>query len=302
MSGAQGRRGGRPDRGRQVRAEPGARPRARRRGGQRRLDAALPGHGHRHREADARPSGAAYRITCWTSGTVTEPASVAEYQRLARAAIDDIAARGPHAAAGRRLRACTCGRSWRSSSSPAPTPTCGPRWRRSWPRSGPAPLHARLRGARPGGGGADPAQQRPAHRAGAGGDRADRRPVRGRAARAAALLPAVHLGVDLDTAVLDERVARRVDQMWAAGLVDEVRGLERSGLRDGPHRQPGARATSRCCGSWPASATRRRRARHGPGHAAVRAAAAVVVPPRPADRAGWTRRAGPGRAALAAAR
>ena len=39
--------------------------------------------------------------------------------------------------------------------------------------------------------------------------------------------------MDLDPAVLDERVARRVDQMWRAGLVDEVRALEVRGLRRG---------------------------------------------------------------------
>src|SRR6185437_4822028 len=44
---------------------------------------------------------------------------------------------------------------------------------------------------------------------------------------------AVQLGVDLDTAALDERIATRVDAMWAAGWVDEVRALERVGLRDG---------------------------------------------------------------------
>src|SRR5690606_28771284 len=44
---------------------------------------------------------------------------------------------------------------------------------------------------------------------------------------------AVYLGVDLDTAALDDRIARRVDAMWAAGLVDEVRGLEAAGLRRG---------------------------------------------------------------------
>ena len=33
---------------------------------------------------------------------------------------------------------------------------------------------------------------------------------------------------------LDDRVAARVDRMWAGGLVAEVRALERVGLRDGP--------------------------------------------------------------------
>ena len=32
---------------------------------------------------------------------------------------------------------------------------------------------------------------------------------------------------------LDERIARRVDRMWEAGLVDEVRALEAAGLREG---------------------------------------------------------------------
>jgi tRNA dimethylallyltransferase len=42
-------------------------------------------------------------------------------------------------------------------------------------------------------------------------------------------VPVVHLGLDRDD--LRERVARRVDRMWAAGLLDEVRSLE--GLREG---------------------------------------------------------------------
>jgi tRNA dimethylallyltransferase len=45
--------------------------------------------------------------------------------------------------------------------------------------------------------------------------------------------PSVHIGIDLDTEVLDERIARRVDHMWSEGLVAEVRELERRGLRDG---------------------------------------------------------------------
>lgn len=38
-------------------------------------------------------------------------------------------------------------------------------------------------------------------------------------------VPAVQIGLDCDRAVLDARVQARVDRMWAAGLVDEVRGL-----------------------------------------------------------------------------
>jgi tRNA dimethylallyltransferase len=41
----------------------------------------------------------------------------------------------------------------------------------------------------------------------------------------------VQIGVDRDTAALDQRIADRVAQMWAAGLVEEARGLD--GLREG---------------------------------------------------------------------
>ena len=41
------------------------------------------------------------------------------------------------------------------------------------------------------------------------------------------------LGLDREVAELDERIALRVDRMFANGLVDEVRSLEKLGLRDG---------------------------------------------------------------------
>ena len=44
----------------------------------------------------------------------------------------------------------------------------------------------------------------------------------------------VHVGLDRPAEDLDTRVARRVDAMFAAGLVDEVRALEAEGLRAGP--------------------------------------------------------------------
>src|SRR5690606_3388849 len=44
---------------------------------------------------------------------------------------------------------------------------------------------------------------------------------------------AVVLGVDRDTAALDERIERRTALMFASGLVDEVRGLAEHGLRAG---------------------------------------------------------------------
>ncbi|GAA1351074.1 tRNA (adenosine(37)-N6)-dimethylallyltransferase MiaA [Saccharothrix algeriensis] len=44
---------------------------------------------------------------------------------------------------------------------------------------------------------------------------------------------AVLVGLDRAAPELDERVDRRVDRMFADGLVDEVRALEAAGLRDG---------------------------------------------------------------------
>ncbi len=51
--------------------------------------------------------------------------------------------------------------------------------------------------------------------------------------RAYALPQVVQIGLDVDRAELDARIARRVDAMWAAGFVAEVRGLLDRGLRDG---------------------------------------------------------------------
>jgi len=52
---------------------------------------------------------------------------------------------------------------------------------------------------------------------------------------------AVQVGLDIPRDVLDERIARRVDLMWELGLVDEVRGLLPRGLRE-------ARTASRALG------------------------------------------------------
>lgn len=45
--------------------------------------------------------------------------------------------------------------------------------------------------------------------------------------------PAVMIGLRADRDVLDERLAVRVEQMWSDGLLDEVRALDRAGLRQG---------------------------------------------------------------------
>lgn len=43
----------------------------------------------------------------------------------------------------------------------------------------------------------------------------------------------IQIGIDIPKLVVDERIAGRVEQMWRAGFVDEVRSLERQGLRQG---------------------------------------------------------------------
>ena len=43
----------------------------------------------------------------------------------------------------------------------------------------------------------------------------------------------IQIGIDLPREVTDERIAARADRMWHAGFVDEVRRLERAGLREG---------------------------------------------------------------------
>lgn len=163
---------------------------------------------------------------------VTRPASVAEYQCLARRAVDDIRARGrvPLLVGGSGLyvRAVLDEMDF-----PGTDPGIRAGLEAELARAGPAPLYARLRQADP----AAAAAILPSN---------GRRIVRALEVVAltggpfAARLPeprphydAVRLGVDLDPAVLDERIARRVDRMWDAGLVDEVRALERRGLRAG---------------------------------------------------------------------
>ncbi len=163
---------------------------------------------------------------------VTEPASVAEYQSRARAAVDDIAARGrvPLLVGGSGLyvRAVL-----EEFAFPGTDPGLRARLEDELAAVGPAALHDRLRQR-------DPAAAEkilPSN---------GRRIVRAleviemTGAPFTASLPdpsphyrSVQIGVDRDTAGLDERIAVRVDRMWAAGLLDEVRDLEKKGLRDG---------------------------------------------------------------------
>lgn len=100
----------------------------------------------------------------------------------------------------------------------------------------------------------------------------------------------VQIGVDVARPELDARIADRVDRMWAAGLVDEVRALEAEGLREGVP-PPAPSATSRCSPPSRGSAPTRRHvprrsappngspAARTPGSAATRASTGSAVPP-----------------------
>ena len=217
---------------------------------------------------------------------VTEEAASPAYQAAARADLDrDPAPRAP-AGARRRLGALRAGRAGPAGDPAAPTPRCaraleaeargGRRRRRCAPgwRAGP-------RGRR-----RDRAQQRPAHRARARGHRADRAAVLGDHADPRVRAPTVLVGLAAPTAPRSTSGSRTgCDRMWAAGLLDEVRGLVERRPARGPHRVAGRSATRR---PWPqldgAADRRARRASETARHPAVGPAAGVVVRPRPADR------------------
>jgi tRNA dimethylallyltransferase len=162
---------------------------------------------------------------------VTEAASVAEYQARARAAVDDILARGrvPLLVGGSGLYV-------RAVLERFEFPGTDPRLRAALEaelaESGPAPLYRRL---------VERAPQAAAKILPSNGRRIVRAlEVVELTGSFTAQLPepaphyaCVQLGVDLDPAVLDERIAARVDRMFADGLLAEVRALLPQGLREG---------------------------------------------------------------------
>nr|WP_230416765.1 tRNA (adenosine(37)-N6)-dimethylallyltransferase MiaA [Micromonospora tarapacensis] len=163
---------------------------------------------------------------------VTEPASVAGYQRLARAAVDDILARGrvPLLVGGSGLYVRAVLEQFEF---PGTDPAVRERLEGELAAFGPAPLHARLRAADPAAAaGILPGNGRRIVRAlevieltGA--------PFTAALPEPTPYYPSVQIGVELDTALLDERIAVRVDRMWADGLVAEVRELVGRGLPEG---------------------------------------------------------------------
>jgi tRNA dimethylallyltransferase len=164
---------------------------------------------------------------------VTEPATVAQFQRWAREAIDDCRARGrvPVLVGGSALYVRAVLDRFEF---PGTDPDVRARLEKRLAAHGPGHLHAELAEADP----EAAARILPSN---------GRRIVRalevialtGRPFSAGLPAHAYHyddvrqVGVDVPRPVLDERIAHRVDRMWAAGLVEEVRRLEAAGLRDG---------------------------------------------------------------------
>jgi len=164
---------------------------------------------------------------------VREPASVAEYRRRARAEVDRLRAAGvvPLLVGGSGLyvRAVLDELDF-----PGTDPAVRARLTEELTAAGTAALHARLAALDP----AAAAAILPSN-----GRRVVRalevieltgQPFTARLPAPTAHYPAVTVGLDRAADELDERVARRVDLMWAAGFVAEVAALAADGLRDGP--------------------------------------------------------------------
>ena len=164
---------------------------------------------------------------------VRRPASVAEYRDLARAEIDRLRAAGTVpllvGGSGLYVRAVLDELDF-----PGTDATIRTRLERELAEVGPARLHERLAVLDPAAAAAVlPSNGRRIVRALevielTGG------PFRALLPEPRPHYPAVVVGLDREPVDLDERIALRVDRMWAAGFVDEVAALGADGLREGP--------------------------------------------------------------------
>jgi tRNA dimethylallyltransferase len=164
---------------------------------------------------------------------VREPASVAEYRLRARAEVDRLRAAGvvPLLVGGSGLyvRAVLDELDF-----PGTDPVVRTRLTADLDAEGPAALHDRLAALDPAAAAAIlPSNGRRLVRALevielTGG------PFRAQLPEPRPHYPAVVIGLDREPAELDERIAARVDRMWAAGFVAEVEALAADGLREGP--------------------------------------------------------------------
>ncbi|GAA4778058.1 MULTISPECIES: tRNA (adenosine(37)-N6)-dimethylallyltransferase MiaA [Streptomyces] len=163
---------------------------------------------------------------------VTEAASVAEYQRLARAEIDRLLAQGRTpvlvGGSGLYVRAAIDALEF-----PGTDPAVRARLEEELAADGPGLLHARLAAADPEAGRAIlPGNGRRIVRA-LEVIEITGRPFTANLPGHHSVYDTVQIGVDVGRPELDERIAVRVDRMWEAGLVEEVRTLEARGLREG---------------------------------------------------------------------
>nr|WP_033258478.1 tRNA (adenosine(37)-N6)-dimethylallyltransferase MiaA [Kitasatospora sp. SID7827] len=163
---------------------------------------------------------------------VTETASVAEYQALARAEMDRQLAAGQLpvlvGGSGLYVRAAVDEMEF-----PGTDPAVRARLEEELERVGPGTLHRRLAGLDPAAAEAIlPSNGRRVVRA------LEVVEITGRPFTASlptqrAVYEAVQIGVRVPRPELDRRIELRVDRMWEAGLLDEVRELEAAGLREG---------------------------------------------------------------------
>jgi tRNA dimethylallyltransferase len=164
---------------------------------------------------------------------VTDTATVARYQQAAAADVEAITARGavPVIVGGSMLYIQSLLDDW---SFPATDPAVRARWERRLAEVGVGELHAELARRDPAAAEAIlPTDGRRTVRALEVVELTGR-PFAASAPRIGApRWDTVIIGLDCETTLLDERLARRTDAMFDQGLVDEVRGLLGHGLRDG---------------------------------------------------------------------
>ncbi len=163
---------------------------------------------------------------------VTQTANVADYQKLARAAIEETASRGRVpvlvGGSGLYIRAALDDLDF-----PRTDSGIRARLEAELAAAGPAVLHARLATLDPAAAGAIlPGNGRRIVRA-LEVIEISGRPFSATMPSYQQVRPAIQLGLTLPRPELDLRIAARVDRMWQAGLEAEVASLVESGLRDG---------------------------------------------------------------------
>ncbi|NUP01014.1 MAG: tRNA (adenosine(37)-N6)-dimethylallyltransferase MiaA [Nonomuraea sp.] len=159
---------------------------------------------------------------------VTVTASVAEYQKLARALFDTVEVPVLVGGSGLYVRAALDDLEF-----PGTDPLIRARLEAELAERGPAPLHDRLRELDPPAAAAIlPSNGRRIVRALEVIEHSGR-PFSATMPSYEAVYPSVQIGLEVPRPELDERIEIRVGRMWAAGLVEEVRALLGQGLAEG---------------------------------------------------------------------